>query len=110
MNPEGVRVNFASQCSLHFDKHQKIKFIAYIYIRFNQNLDDISYIIAKIDAVKHLQAVFLLTAEKRRRPIRLYRAMVYLRNNFSLPVNYRLLTHVVGGRSRSINSRRRKPG
>ena len=40
-------------------------FIAYIYIRFNQNIDERSNISAKIEAEKHLQAVFLLTAEQR---------------------------------------------
>ena len=34
-------------------------------IRFNQNLDEKSNIDAKTEAVKHLHAVFLLTAEKR---------------------------------------------
>ena len=34
-------------------------------IRFNQNLDEKSSIDAKTEAVKHLHAVFLLTAEKR---------------------------------------------
>ena len=45
MKVEEVHVNFGNllitRCRLHFDKHQKIKFIAYIYIRFNQNLDEI---------------------------------------------------------------------
>ena len=51
--------------------NKKVKFIAYIYIRFNQNLDEKSYIRAKIEAIKQLHAVFLLqTAEERRRPIR----------------------------------------
>ena len=52
-------------------------FIAYIYIPFNQNLDKKSYKNAKKEAVKHLHAVFLLTAEQRRRQIRLQKAMVY---------------------------------
>ena len=74
MNPFGVNVNFASDTSINV---RKIKFIAYIiiYIPFNQNLDEKSYKSAKIEAVKHLHAVFLLNAEQRRRPIRLYRAM-----------------------------------
>ena len=42
----------ATQCSLFFNEYQKpIKFIAYIYIRFNQNFDEKSYINAKIEAV-----------------------------------------------------------
>ena len=32
---------------------------------FQSNIDKISYISAKIEAVKHLHAVFLLTAEQR---------------------------------------------
>ena len=52
-------------------------FIACIYIHLNQNLDEKSYISAKIEAVNHLHAVFLLTAVQRRRPIRLQTAMVY---------------------------------
>ena len=47
-------------------------FITYIYIRFNQYLNEKS-----LKAVKHLHAVFLLTLEQRRRPIRLEKAMVY---------------------------------
>ena len=43
----------------------------YIYIHVNQNLDKKSYTSAKIEAVKHLHAVCLLTAEQHRRPIRL---------------------------------------
>ena len=38
-------------------------FIAYIYIHFNQNVEEKSDISAKIEAGKHLQAVFLLAAE-----------------------------------------------
>ena len=55
-------------------------FIAYtcIYIPLNQNIDVKLYISAKIEAVKHLLAIFLLTAEHRRRPIRLKRAMFTL--------------------------------
>ena len=44
----------------------KIKFNTYIYIRFNQNLDEKSYIGTKNEAVNHLHASFQLT-----------RAMVY---------------------------------
>ena len=75
MNPEGVHVNFASDpiYTLHFDKHQKKnKFTAYIYSHFNQNHDKKSYINAKIEAVKHLHAVFLQAAEQRRIRIRLH--------------------------------------
>ena len=68
---------FATQCNLHFDKHQKSKFFAYIYIRFNQSLDEKSYKRAKSEAVKQQHAVFLLLAEQRRRPIKLNRAMDY---------------------------------
>ena len=41
-----------------------IKLIAYSYIPFNQNLTK-NLISAKIEAVKQLHAVFLLTAEQR---------------------------------------------
>ena len=41
------------------------KFIAYIYIYFNQNLDERSYISDKNESVKHLHAVLLLIAEHR---------------------------------------------
>ena len=44
---------------------RKIKFIAYIYIRFNKNLDEKSHLSAKTQADKHIHAVFLLTAEQR---------------------------------------------
>ena len=56
---------------------RKSKFIDYIYIRFDQNLHEKYYISAKVEAVKHLHAVFILNAEQRRRPFRLWRAMVY---------------------------------
>ena len=56
---------------------RKIKYIAYIYICSNQNLDQKSYKSAKIEAVKNLHAVFLLTAEQCQGPIRLETAMVY---------------------------------
>ena len=42
--------------SVHFDKHQKNKFLAYNDTRFNQNLDENSYISAKIEAVKFLKS------------------------------------------------------
>ena len=57
---------------------RKIKFIAYIYIPFSQNPNEKSYRSAKIQAVKHLRAVFLLTAEQRRRPTRLKKDMFIL--------------------------------
>ena len=44
---------------------RKIKFIAYIYIHFNQNVDEKSDISATIEAGTHLHEVFLLTAEQR---------------------------------------------
>ena len=45
---------------------RKIKFFAYIYIHFNQNIDENSDISAKIEAEKHVHAFFfLLTAEQR---------------------------------------------
>ena len=44
---------------------RKIKFIAYIYIDFNQNVDEKSDISAKMEGGKHLHAVCLLTAEQR---------------------------------------------
>ena len=47
--------------SLHFDKHQKKSIHCLIYIRFNQNFDEKSYVSAKIETVKHLCAIFLLT-------------------------------------------------
>ena len=37
---------------------RKNQFTAYIYIHYNQTLDEKSYISAKIEAVKHFQAVF----------------------------------------------------
>ena len=40
-------------------------FIVYIYIHFSQNVDEKSDISAKIEAGKHLHAIFLLTAEQR---------------------------------------------
>ena len=73
MNPKGVHVNFIkdpTQFTLR-ETSERTKFIVYIYIRFNRNLDEKSYISAEIEAVKHLYAVFLLTAKERRRPIRL---------------------------------------
>ena len=53
--------------SINFRKN---KLIAYIYIRFNQNLDEKSYISANIEAVS-IYTHFLLSAEQRRRLIRL---------------------------------------
>ena len=57
MNPERDHLNFASDpvhnvvyTSINIRKY---KFIAYIHIRFNQNLDGKSYISAKSEAVKH---------------------------------------------------------
>ena len=44
---------------------RKIKFIAYIYIHFNQNVGKKSDVSIKIEAGTHLHAVFLLTAEQR---------------------------------------------
>ena len=38
-----------------------MKLVANIRIRFNQNQDEISYIRAKIEAVKHLHAIFSAT-------------------------------------------------
>ena len=59
--PQRVHVNFGCDpvlftLSINIRKN---KFIAYIYIRFNQNLDENSYISTKIEAA------FLLTAEQR---------------------------------------------
>ena len=45
----------ATQFRLHFDKYQKIKFISYIYIGFNQNLDENLYISTKIEIIKQGQ-------------------------------------------------------
>ena len=50
---------------------RKIKFIAYIYILFNQNLDEKLYISSKIEAVKHLHALFLVVAEQHQHPVSL---------------------------------------
>ena len=78
MNPKGVQVTGGSfklcwQPNIVFTSIniRKVKLIAYIYIPFNQNLDEKSYISAKIEAVKQLHAVFLLTAEQRQHLIRL---------------------------------------
>ena len=51
----------------------KVNF-AYINICFNQILDEKSSVSAKIEAIKHLHAEFLLTVEKCQRPSRLQRA------------------------------------
>ena len=56
----------ATQCSLYFGINIRInKFIAYIYIPFSQKLDENFCICAKIEAIKYLHAIFLLTAEQR---------------------------------------------
>ena len=68
----------ATQSSLSSINSRKIKFIANIYIRFIQNIDETFYISAKIEAVKHLHAVFLLSAEQHRRPMILKRAVFIL--------------------------------
>ena len=58
-NPDGVHVTLLmTLCSLHFDKPQKIKFIAFIYIYFNQSLDEKPYISAKLEAVKQFHIFF----------------------------------------------------
>ena len=51
----------------------KVNF-AYIYICFDQILDEKSSVGAKIEAIKHFHAEFLLTVEQCRRPSRLQRA------------------------------------
>ena len=55
----------------------KIKFIAHIYIHFDQNLDEKFYIRAKIEVVKHLQCSLSGFRGQCRRPIRLEKAMFY---------------------------------
>lgn len=58
MKLECVYVTFTHDpMLLHFDKRQKINYIAYIYIQDNQNLDDGSYISGKIEEIKHLYSV-----------------------------------------------------
>ena len=59
-------VNFASEVYTSINI-RKVKFIAYINIHFNQNVHEKSDFSAKIEAGKHLHAVFLLTAEQRQR-------------------------------------------
>ena len=61
------------------------KFAASTDIRFNQNLDEKSYLSGKIEAVKHLYADFSenneiapMTSCRRRRPVRLNRVVVYV--------------------------------
>ena len=61
----------ATQCSLQFDQHKKDQVHCLHLLRFNQNLEEKSNISAKIEAVNYLHAVLLLTAEQRRRLIRL---------------------------------------
>ena len=59
MKPEGVHENFACDPVQFNTLGINIKkFIAYIYICFNQNLGENSYISPKIEEVKHLHAVF----------------------------------------------------
>ena len=61
MNPEGFGIHvtlLATQCSLHFKNVMKNKFIAYIYIRFNQKLDEKSSLRVKIEAVEHYHNIF----------------------------------------------------
>ena len=60
---------------------QKSRYPLYIFIHFSQNPDEKSYISAKIEAVKHLHAVNLLSA-----PPSKQRAMVYFSLNFILIV------------------------
>ena len=47
MNPEGGHANFV----------RKNRFIAYIYIQFNQNFDEKSSLNAKVKAAEHLHAI-----------------------------------------------------
>ena len=71
-DPEGAHVYFASDQSIYISINiTKIKFVASVYIRFNHTFDEKSYISPKTEAVNILHAVCLLTAEQRRRPIRL---------------------------------------
>ena len=49
----------------HPQTSEKIKFIAYIYIRLNQIRDEKSSISAKVEAEIQFRAVFLLIAEQR---------------------------------------------
>ena len=66
--PKGVHVNFPTNptnvvyTSINI---WKIRFIAYINIHFNQELDEKSYLSTETEAVKHLHTVFLLTVEQR---------------------------------------------
>ena len=62
---EFLHVNFASDPIYTSINIRKSKFIAYMYIHFNHNVDEKSDISAKIEAGKHLHVVFLLTAEQR---------------------------------------------
>ena len=56
MNTEGVHLHFASNPFVIYTSIniRKIKFTPYIYIRFNQNPDEKSYVSVKIEAVNHL--------------------------------------------------------
>ena len=85
----------ATECGFHFDEHQKnyihcliFTFVStkiYLFIRHTPSTEhyvpetheEKYYIRAKIEAVNHLHAVFLLSTEQRQRPIRLPRALVY---------------------------------
>ena len=64
INHQGFHENFASNVVYISINIRKIKFITYIYIRFSQRFDEKSDINTKIEAVKHLHAVFLLTSEQ----------------------------------------------
>ena len=63
MNPKRVHVNFASDPNVVYTSinTRNIKCIVYIYIHFNQNVDEKSDISAKIETGKHLHTFFLLT-------------------------------------------------
>ena len=59
----------ATECCLHSKKRQKKNtFRAYIYIRFNQNFDEKSYISATIEFSETFTGSFLLISEERKRP------------------------------------------
>ena len=64
INNQGFHENFAFNLVYISINIRKIKFITYIYIHFNQHFDEKSDITTKIEAVKHLHAVFLLTSEQ----------------------------------------------
>ena len=65
MNPKGVHVNLVPNVVYTSINIRKIEFIAYIYIHFNQNVDEKFDISAKIETGNYLHAVFLLTAVQR---------------------------------------------